>query len=310
VKQPIPKNIIVSDWDPSSWKSMPPQDAIHALFSFANSEAKNVTVWYQKAKRGKAMSSRLLRGLAIVLFVLGGLAPIVAGFLHGDNTGDRMVAINQGGYLMLGVAAGLLAFDRYFGVSSGWIRYMTSLAGIERLRSEFMLDWTVMLQKAPTIDASAVLPFLERAETFQKAVLEIVEKETAAWVVEFQSSVADLDKVVQAQKQAADANVQAALKQEAEVRDRLKREDQAAAVDRQPGAINLEIEGDIEGTMQILLDGTEVKQTTARATALTNLAKGQHAIEVRGVKGGKPVSASKVVSIEPGKTVDLKLAPH
>jgi hypothetical protein len=248
--------------------------------------------------------------MAIVLFVLGGLAPIVAGFLHGDNTADRMVEINQSGYLMLGLAAGLLAFDRYFGVSSGWIRDMTSLAGIERLRSEFMLDWTVMLQKAPTsIDASAVLPFLERAQTFQKAVLEIVEKETAAWIVEFQSSVADLDKVVQAQKQAADADVQAALKQEAEVRDRRKREDQAATADRQPGAINLEIEGDFEGPMQILVDGTKVKETTARATALTNLVKGQHAIEVRGVKAGKPVSASKVVSIDPGKTIDLKIAP-
>ena len=289
---------------------MPPQDAIHALFCFANDQAKSVTAWYQGAKGGKAMLSRGLRGLAIVLFVIGGLAPIVAGFLHGDNTADRMVEINQSGYLMLGLAAGLLAFDRYFGVSSGWIRYMTSLAGIERLRSEFMLDWTVMLQKAPTsIDASAVLPFLERAGTFQKAVLEIVEKETAAWVVEFQSSVADLDKVVQAQKQAADANVQAALKQEAELRDRLKREDQAAAIDRQPGAINLEIEGDFEGPMQILLDGTKVKETTARATALTNLVKGQHAIEVRGAKAGKPVSGSKVVSIDPGKTIDLKIAP-
>ena len=52
---------------------MPPQDAIHALFCFANDQAKSVTAWYQGAKGGKAMLSRGLRGLAIVLFVIGGL---------------------------------------------------------------------------------------------------------------------------------------------------------------------------------------------------------------------------------------------
>src|SRR5262249_4518074 len=160
-------NIIVSDFDPGKWRGKNAPDAIHELFGFSNGEAKNVAAWYQAAKNRKAVASRSLRGIAIALFVIGGLAPIVAGFWHGDQTADRMVAINQSGYFMLGLAAGMLAFDRYFGVSSGWIRYMTSLAAVERLRSEFMFDWTVMLKKAPaTLDDSAVTAFLERAQTF------------------------------------------------------------------------------------------------------------------------------------------------
>ena len=307
--QDAPKNIIVSDFEPVTLRDKNPLDAINALFSFSSGEAKNVAGWYQAAKNRKATASRALRFLAIAFFVIGGLAPIIAGFWHGDQTANQMVEINQAGYLLIGLAAGFLAFDRYFGMSSGWIRYMTSLAAVERLRSEFMFDWTVMLKKAPTsLDDATIVAFLDRAQTFHKGLLELVEKETAAWVAEFQSSIADLDKAVQAQRQAAEANVQAALKQEADVRERVKREEQAAAADRQPGAVNLEVEGDSDAPIEILLDGSKVRETTARTTGLLNLAKGPHSVEVRGMKGGKSISASKIVNIEPGKTADLKLA--
>ncbi len=307
--QQVPENITVSDWDPTGWRTMSADDAIHSLFAYADTEAKKVVAWYEKAKRRKAKASSTIRGLAIVLFVVGGLAPILAGFLH--NTTAWMVVITQCGYLILGIAAGFLAFDRYFGMSSGWIRYMTTLAGIERLRAEFLFDWAALLQKAPaTIDDATKLLFLARAQAFQKSVLELVEKETAAWVAEFQSSVADLEKVVQAQKQAAEANLQAVLKQEAEIRERLKREEQTVTADRRPGAVNVEVEGDMDGPMEILLDGGKVRETTARTTALLNLSKGQHAIEVRGVNRGASISASKVVTIEPGMIAELKLKPH
>jgi hypothetical protein len=75
-------------------------------------------------------------------------------------------------------------------------------------------------------------------KTFQKGVLELVEKETAAWIAEFQSSVADLEKVVQAQRQATEASVAAALKLEAETRARLKTEEESAAAAHRTGAIN------------------------------------------------------------------------
>jgi sarcosine oxidase gamma subunit len=160
------------------------------------------------------------------------------------------------------------------------------------------------------MDDAAKLLFLARAQAFQKSMLELIEKETAAWVAEFQSSLADLDKVVQAQRQAADANLQAALKQEEEIRDRVKKDEEAKAADLRPGAVNIEIDGDIEGVMEVLLDGGRVKETSARTTALMNLSKGQHAIEVRGVKAGKPISASKVLTIEAGTIAELKLTPH
>jgi hypothetical protein len=36
-----------------------------------------------------------------VLFVVGGLAPIFTGFVHGAQTADTMVFINQSGYMII-----------------------------------------------------------------------------------------------------------------------------------------------------------------------------------------------------------------
>ena len=310
--QPVPENITAGKWDPETWKSKPADEAIHALFAYVDNEAGKAIAWYVHAKGRKATLSRVFRGVSIVLFVFGGLTPIAAGIaagIMGNGAVDtKMIIITQSGYLMLGLAAGLLAFDRYFGTSSGWIRYMTSLAAIERLRAEFLFDWTGLLQKAPAaIDSEAKLVFLTRAQVFQKGVSEIVEKETAAWVAEFQSSIADLEKAVQTQRQAAETNAQAAVKQHEELRARMKKEEEDAAAANQPGAVNIEVVGDTGSPVEIFLDGKKVQETAGRSATLTNLPKGQHAIEVRSVKDGKPISASKIIKVEPGSLQELKL---
>jgi hypothetical protein len=74
------------------------------------------------------------------------------------------------------------------------------------------------------------------------------------------------------------------------------------------GAINLELAGDMEGPTEILLDGAKVNETSARAAALISLPSGQHALEVRGTRGGKPVS--HLVTIEPGVGAELRLTVH
>jgi hypothetical protein len=62
--------------------------------------------------------------------------------------------------------------------------------------------------------------------------------------------------------------------------------------------------------MEILLDGVKLQETSARTATLPNLGKGLHTIEVRSVKVGKPISASKVINLELGTIAELKLTPR
>ena len=83
-----PKNITVSEWDPSKWKNTPSEGAIHTLFTYADTEARKAVAWYERAKHRKAMASGALRAISIVLFVIGGLAPILAGFIVAGSASD------------------------------------------------------------------------------------------------------------------------------------------------------------------------------------------------------------------------------
>ena len=65
--QPVPENITVGKWDPETWKSKPPDEAIHLLFAYVDNEASKAVAWYEHAKGKKASLSRCLRGFSIVL---------------------------------------------------------------------------------------------------------------------------------------------------------------------------------------------------------------------------------------------------
>jgi hypothetical protein len=311
-KPKVPKDLILPAWDPEKWKAEKAEDAIHHLFEYVTGGAVVTVGWYGRAKSRKALVSRGLRAVAIVLFVLGGLTPIVASLVGGGAadaaaSNKLTLTVTQAGFAALGLAAGFLAFDRFFGMSSGWIRYMTSLGSIERLRAEFLFDWAKLLENTPApIDTAHKLEFLVRAQAFQKAVFEVVDKETAAWVAEFQSSIADLEKAVQAQRQAADANAQAAVKQHEEYQERARKAAEEAALNKRPGSVNIEVTGTVGDTIEIFVDGTKVRENPGRSSTVSNLPPGLTPLEVRTVVGGKTLQASKIVEIKPAAVAEWK----
>jgi hypothetical protein len=126
------------------------------------------------------------------------MAPLLAGFYRGEHNALHALHIIEGGYVSLAVAAGLVAFDRFFGQSSGWIRYMMTLAAVERLIAEFQTDWARLLQEAEATPgpASKSDAFLERAADARRQLFDLVEAETALWASEFRTSLSELDLIV------------------------------------------------------------------------------------------------------------------
>jgi hypothetical protein len=201
-------DIRLETWTPEALAGKTPAQAIAQLFAYVESTAAASLEWYAKRKSTKGRVSRFLRVSAIALGVAGGLTPIVNGVLS-------QVWIGQAGYALLALAAGLVAGDRYFGVSSGWIRYVTAMQAIQRVLADFRLEWSALLASsedgAPP-DAALVRRCLERARDFQAAVLRITEEETRAWVAEFQSNLSDLEKTLSAQRDRSRAAADAAEK--------------------------------------------------------------------------------------------------
>jgi hypothetical protein len=183
-----------------SWKDADVENSLRELRQYVEIEAQRQTSWYYAKKTSKARMSVALRFISIVLFVLGGLVPIIKATLPPSTTAMLPFDFGQAGYLLIGIAAGCIALDRFFGYSTGWIRYITTAFAIEKSVEEYRLEWTQQMAKArgapPTTEQLDQL--IQTCAKFSLTIKGHVEQETKAWVTEFQSNLAQLQKDLQA----------------------------------------------------------------------------------------------------------------
>src|SRR5215472_15705052 len=195
-----------------SWKDADVDNSLRELREYVETEAQKQIAWYYAKKARKARMSVTLRFISIVLFVLGGLVPIIKATLPASATATLPFDFGQAGYLLIGVAAGCIGLDRFFGYSTGWIRYVTTAMAIEKSLEEFRLEWTRNMAKMrgtpPTTEHLETL--IQTCAAFSLAIKSQVEQETKAWVLEFQNNLSQLEKDLQAKADEAKAKTKPA----------------------------------------------------------------------------------------------------
>jgi hypothetical protein len=192
-------------WNPSNVAG-----SLQDLRSYVEVEAGKAINWYFKNKSSKALLSRWLRFLAIALSSIAGVLPIIVSVWQGKTSG-----IESGLFvsLLLGVAAGLVGLDHFFGFSSGWIRYVITATAMQAALEEFRMDWQLLsahLSIPPSNDQ--VLALLERAKAFRASIAGMVLDETKSWAAEFQTNISQLEKNVKAEFEEQRAKLQDDLK--------------------------------------------------------------------------------------------------
>jgi len=188
-------DIEVARLEALSWKTEADiETSINALYRYAEAMADESIHWYWKAKRSNARWSRFLRVGAIGFAALGGLAPIVSSL---DWFSQSSHLIGQLGYISLGIAAACVGFDKFFGFSSGWMRYVLTAMMQQEALSAFRMDWAILSaqlgEKPFAIDE--VKPMIQRVKDFVQQIDQSVEQETKAWMTEFQTNLADIARV-------------------------------------------------------------------------------------------------------------------
>jgi hypothetical protein len=190
------ENIEVAHLEALSWKTDADVEAsINALYRYAEARADESIRWYWKAKRTNALWSRLLRVGAIGFAALGGLAPIVSSLDWFGQSSSHL--IGQVGYISLGIAAACVGFDKFFGFSSGWMRYVLTAMIQQEALSAFRLDWAVLSAQLgkQTLSIDEVKPMIQRVKDFVQQIDQSVEQETKAWMTEFQTNLSDIDRI-------------------------------------------------------------------------------------------------------------------
>ncbi len=171
---------------PEDWRD--PAQALAVLYRHAEGTAIEAIDWYLSDKRYKKLCSRLLRALAIALVAAGGVVPLVSAAQPGGGGAGW-------GYVLLALAAACVGFDRFFGLSSGWMRDVTAAQAVQQRLERFQFDWTTACaQAAPApVAPEEVLERLDLLRAFSEDVRDLVRGETGEWVAEFQSTLAQFD---------------------------------------------------------------------------------------------------------------------
>jgi hypothetical protein len=141
----------------------------------------SVIGWYLDEKRRKSRRSKLLRGLAIVLGVTGGVVPIVSGIFPAIDS--------RIGYIFLAVAGGCGLADRTFGYTAAWNRFVRLAVEANTLFLGLQMAWRQIAVQNSSLEGQ-----WELLSNYSDRLSSLVLSETIGWSDDLRSSVEDLAK--------------------------------------------------------------------------------------------------------------------
>jgi hypothetical protein len=167
-----------------------PADRLSELYRWAEDGALRIGAWYLADRVWKRRGARLLRTGAALGALAGGALPLM------ELTGTLDAGAAWGCLALLG-AVTCLASDRFFGLTSGWMRDVATAQAVQRRLEILQFDWAsegVREVLGPTegTASEAAERCLTVLRRFQEDVTELVRAETADWMVEFRSGAGPL----------------------------------------------------------------------------------------------------------------------
>jgi hypothetical protein len=176
-----------------SWQPDKAPASLDAVFDYAKKVAEDAIAWYREKKPPKKRWARWCRGLAIALGSAAAILPILAQIFRRAD-GVPVIAPAWASAALV-VAAALVAFDRFFGFSSAWIRFMKADLRLTKTLAEFYIDWEAekAVWKGAQPDEDQLKRMLGRAKKLITEVNDIVQEETNEWIRDFQSALKQID---------------------------------------------------------------------------------------------------------------------
>ncbi|MFF2524113.1 SLATT domain-containing protein [Streptomyces liangshanensis] len=167
-----------------------PAERLDELYRWAESGALRTVAWYLADRVRKRRAACVLRASTAFGVVAGTALPLL------DLTRALPGAAGWG-YVSLLLGAACVGCDRYFGLTSGWMRSVATAQAVQRRLQTFQFDWASesvreVLGPAEGTASEAAERCLNVLRRFSEDVTELVRSETADWMVEFRSGPAPL----------------------------------------------------------------------------------------------------------------------
>ncbi|EMF53115.1 hypothetical protein SBD_6191 [Streptomyces bottropensis ATCC 25435] len=167
-----------------------PAERLEELYHWVERAALETAAWYLADRVWKRVAARVLRIGAAAGALAGAALPLL------DLTG-AVGGVAPWGYLALLSCVACVGVDRFFGVTSGWMRDVATAQAVQRRLQMLRFDWASesareVLGPAEGTAGEAAERCLGVLRRFSEDVTELVRAETADWMVEFRTGSAPL----------------------------------------------------------------------------------------------------------------------
>ncbi|NDZ66246.1 SLATT domain-containing protein [Streptomyces cyaneofuscatus] len=167
-----------------------PAERLDELYRWVESGALATADWYLTDRAWKRRGARALRLGTAFGVVAGAALPLL------DLTGTLSGSAGWG-YLSLLLGAACMGCDRYFGLTSGWIRNLATAQAVQRRLQVLQFDWASecvreTLGPSEGTASEAAERCLGVLRRFSEDITELVRSETADWMVEFRAGPAPM----------------------------------------------------------------------------------------------------------------------
>ncbi|WP_186780379.1 SLATT domain-containing protein [Streptomyces salinarius] len=186
---PLPGDLTGRAFPHGDWTL--PAERLDELYRWVERGALDTAAWYLADRVWKRRGAVLLRCGAALGAVAGAALPLLglSGVVGGGVAGW--------GYLALLWAVACVAGDRYFGVTSGWMRDVATAQAVQRRLQALQFDWASesvreVLGPAEGTASEAAERCLLVLRRFSEDVTELVRAETSDWMVSFRAGPAPL----------------------------------------------------------------------------------------------------------------------
>lgn len=180
---PLPGDLVGRPFPGGDWGK--PAERLDELYHWVEHGALTAAAWYLADRVWKRRTAWALRGGAALGATAGAFVPLL------DLTGAAPGA-GAWGFLGILVAVACVAGDRYFGVTSGWMRDVATAQAVQRRLQTLQFDWaseSVREVLGPTegTASEAAERCLGVLRRFTEDVGELVRAETTDWMTEFRT---------------------------------------------------------------------------------------------------------------------------
>lgn len=251
----------------------------------------------EKITNWASCSRKTLAVLAALAFLLTAAAAAVPA-AHPDWSRAALI----GALLVYALMGAILIYERATDTTGSYFRYILAILTLRDLWTKLEFEVLKELEKvkkasdATNAEQLARDQILALAEAYCADVDKVTTTEATEWRTAFQASMGALEEA--AKKGSED--VLSRIEENVKAAEKAATDAKATADSLRPGQINVSINGNFEGEVMLLVDGTEAARSAAKSIGLGDVRVGVHKIVARSSLGGKPIETSLIVDVKPG----------